>query len=224
MAAEHESGNQHHAPEPPHSQEFEHAPRRNMPGDRGQAFRPCVFGHQHRRTSRGGEQRRMRHDNRGESPGAHYLPTDQCARDEGPEPVPRAQPYSNLVAPSRGAAAASARASASVVIGASAAAWSTLIINSAQKPAAGNRPRATSAASAVQTARTARSACVRSASRPHNGPEMSRIAVPVANRSPSCSGTSPRASKNAGINGDETPNAAYISAYRAMKRRSALIG
>ena len=53
---------------------------------------------------------------------------------------------------------------------------------------------------------------------------MSRIAVPAAKRIPSCSGASPRASKNAGMNGDETPNAAYISAYRAMKRRSALIG
>jgi len=54
--------------------------------------------------------------------------------------------------------------------------------------------------------------------------EISRIIVPIANRNPSCSGLSPRASKNAGMNGDETPNAAYMSAYRAMKGCTALIG
>src|SRR5688500_11404855 len=91
----------------------------------------------------------------------------------------------------------------------------------AENPCAGNRPRAPTAASNAQTARTARSACVRSARRPHNGPEMSRIAVPLPNRIPRCSGASPRAWKNAGMNGDATPNAAYISAKSATSRPSA---
>ena len=139
------------------------------------------------------------------------------------EPVPRAHPYSNRAAEPRGRATASAMASASVVMGASAAAWNALIVNSSQKPDAGSRPSATSAASAVQITRTARSACVRSASRPHRGPEIRRTAVPAANRIPSCSGPRPRPSRNAGMNGDETPKAAYISAYRAMTRAGALI-
>ena len=80
------------------------------------------------------------------------------------------------------------------------------------KLGADSRPIATSAASSWQAARTARRAWVRSARRPPNGPETSRIAVPAANSIPSCSGASPRPSKNAGMNGEETPNAAYMSA------------
>ena len=128
------------------------------------------------------------------------------------DPVPRTQPYSNRGRPSRGCAARSASASASAVVGASAAAWTRLINKSGVKLDAHRRPTATIAACASQPASAVRSAWVRSARRPTSGPDASRIAVPAPNRSASCSGVSPRSLKNAGMNGEDTPNAAYMSA------------
>jgi hypothetical protein len=128
------------------------------------------------------------------------------------DPVPRTQPYSNLGWALRGRAAPSASASARDVVGASAAAWRRLISKSGVKGGADSRPSATSAASSSQTARTARSAWVRSARRPPKGPETNRTALPAANSIPSCSGASPRPAKNAGMNGEATPNAAYMRA------------
>ena len=141
---------------------------------------------------------------------------------KAPEPVPRTQPYSNRVPAGEPAPALSANASPSEVIGASAAAWRRLIASSAGNVITQRRP---SAAAAAREARAANIPCrlpMKSARRPHIGPEMSRIAVPAPNKMPSCSGVSPRHWKKAGMNGEDTPKAPYMSAYSVMNRGSEL--
>src|SRR5262249_13308864 len=77
------------------------------------------------------------------------------------------------------------------------------------------------AASTQQTASTARNAASQSASRPALGPEINRIAVLAASTTPISSGETPRGPRNAGTNGEATPNAAYMTARAAMTRGSA---
>ena len=133
MAAEHERGHEHHAPRTPHW------PR--VCPTTGQAFsgrpvRAAASPHKPRRRAGAAC------DTMIEGSPQAVTKTDQRTRDEDGRACSGAHPYSNRVALSWGAAATSARASASVVIGTSAAAWSTLISDSVQKPATGSSPRA----------------------------------------------------------------------------------
>ena len=77
------------------------------------------------------------------------------------------------------------------------------------KTCAGTKAKAMTAAAKLQIARTTRRACRRSAMRPAMGPETSRITVPAASNSPICAGVTPRDERNAGRNGEATPNAIY---------------
>jgi len=126
--------------------------------------------------------------------------------------APRTQVYSNLgwVVALR-AAAESASASASVVVGASTAASITPKARSIHSPSAWIRPSAMPAAATMQSASTARSMPSGSATRPAIGPAKSRTKVPSPNSNPMWSGDSPRDSKKRGMNGDLTPKAPYSS-------------
>ena len=90
-------GNQHHAPEQPHPQEFEHAPAGACPATAGKRFGPCVRRAPASPRTAAAESSAACDTMIEVSPQAlTTCPLTSVPAMKAAEPVPRAQPYSNL--------------------------------------------------------------------------------------------------------------------------------
>jgi hypothetical protein len=136
-------------------------------------------------------------------------PTVSVPNIKAKDAEPRIHPYSNSFLPIRGLAALTDNASAREVVGASEAAWITVMKSSNAKECAHNKAAADAAANAVQIARASRNVPDRSANIPTIGPARSRVDIPAASTMPISCGLKALVSKNLGQNGDATPKAAY---------------
>src|SRR5690349_19233055 len=98
-------------------------------------------------------------------------------------------------------------ASASEVVGPSAAAWARATTRTNQKVLAGRKASAAAAARARQQPSASRSEDRRSASRPTIGPTAMRTTIAAARIQPISGGESPLLSNIFGQNGEATPKA-----------------
>jgi hypothetical protein len=125
---------------------------------------------------------------------------------------PRIQPYSKGFPAIWGFAALTDNASASDVVGASAAACIEAMISNNQKVFANNKAAAVADAQTAQVASTTRNDLETSANLPTDEPAASRTNMAAVRTKPICWEVKPLVSKNFGQNGEATPNAAYSAA------------